>query len=309
MNSQELVVVTSRSFSKHPILRRRLQEKFSQVRFNEKGIELTGKLLIDFLQGARRAIIGLEIINEEILSYLPNLKVICKMGTGIDKIDIQALQRRQIAFTHTPGINHRSVSELVLGMIFVLMRHLPQVNTSICQGKWLQPKGRLLSEKTVGIIGFGSVGRDLSKLLSIFNCKCLIYDVQQHHELMPHVLQVNLNTLLVESDIISIHIPLLPENFHFIGSNEFTKMKKGSIFINTARGGLVDEQSLYEALVSDHLSAAALDVFENEPIISKNLLSLENFFATSHIGGSTDEAIEAMGMMAINNLEKWKYRK
>ena len=115
MNSQELVVVTSRSFSKHPILRRRLQEKFSQVRFNEKGIELTGKLLIDFLQGARRAIIGLEIINEEILSYLPNLKVICKMGTGIDKIDIQALQRRQIAFTHTPGINHRSVSELVLG--------------------------------------------------------------------------------------------------------------------------------------------------------------------------------------------------
>src|SRR3990167_1171021 len=304
MNKQELVAVTSRSFSKHPVLRHRLQERFSQVKFNEEGIQLTGKALIDFLQGAKRAIIGLEIINEEMLSCLPDLKAVCKMGTGIDKIDIQALQRRQIAFTHTPGVNQRSVSELVLGMIFTLFRHLPKVNTLMHQSSWQQIKGRLLSNKTVGIIGFGAVGRDLAKLLSVFNCPCLIYDVKKYHELMLHVQQVNLEILLKESDIISINIPLMPENFHFIGFNEFTKMKRGAIVINTARGGLIDEQALYEALVSGHLSAAALDVFENEPEVPEKLLNLENFFATSHMGGSTDEAIEAMGMMAIENLGK-----
>ncbi len=304
MHKQELVAVTSRSFSKHPVLRQQLQQQFSQVKFNEEGTSLTGKPLIDFLQGAKRAIIGLEIINDEVLNELPDLKIICKMGTGIDKIDIHALKRRQIAFAHTPGVNQRSVSELVLGMILTLLRYLPKVNAAIHQGDWYQPKGRLLSNKIVGIIGFGAVGQDLARVLTIFNCQCLIYDVQSHSKLMPHILQVDVERLLRESDIVSIHIPFLPENFHFMGINELTKMKRGALLINTARGGLVDEQALYEVLVSGYLSGAAFDVFENEPEVPKNLLMLKNFFATSHIGGSTDEAIEAMGMMAIEHLKK-----
>lgn len=304
--NNELVVVTSRSFSKQPVLRERLQERFTQIKFNETGAKLTGNELIDFLKGAKRAIIGLEIIDENILSCLPDLKAICKMGTGIDKIDLEVLNRYQVAFTHTPGVNKRSVSELVLGLIFTHLRHLPKVNADIKQGNWQQIKGRLLSNKTVGIIGYGAIGQDLTQLLSIFDCRCLVFDVRTCVNLMSHVHQVSLETLLNNSDIISLHIPFMPQNRYFLGAKEFAQMKKGSVLINTARGGLVDEDALFDALNSHHISAAALDVFENEPIIPSKLLTLENFFATSHIAGSTEEAIEAMGMMAIENLVKLK---
>jgi len=306
MNNSELVAVTSRSFSKHSVLRARLKERFSRIKFNEEGIKLTDKALIDFLRGATRAIIGLEIIDDSVLNCLPDLKAICKMGTGIDKIDLEALKRHQVAFTHTPGVNKRSVSELVLGLIFTLFRHLPKVNADVSQGSWQQPKGRLLSNKTVGIIGFGAIGQDLAKLLSIFDCRCLFFDVRTYDHSMSHVRQVELGTLLKDSDIISLHIPFIPENRYFIGDKELTQMKKGAVLINTARGGLVDEEALYAALNCKHISAAALDVFENEPKIPKKLLTLENFFATSHIAGSTEEAIEAMGIMAIENLENLK---
>lgn len=302
--SHGLVAVTSRSFSQHPLLRHRLKQRFTNVRFNEQGVKLTDNALIEFLRGAKRAIIGLEIINDSVLDELPELKAICKMGTGIDKIDLLALQRRKVAFAHTPGVNQRSVSELVLAVIFTMIRHLKQVQILIYQGLWQQPKGHLLTRKMIGIIGFGAVGRDLAKLLEVFDCRCLIYDVKVQESLMPHVIQVDLETLLKESDIISIHVPMLPENYHMIGHKEFKKMKPGAIFINTARGGLVDEDALYDVLLTKHLYAAALDVFEQEPIISKKLLALENFVATSHIGGSTNEAIEVMGMLAIESLEK-----
>ena len=304
MSKKELVAVTSRSFSRSPILRQRLQEKFSNVKFNDDGIKLTTEPLIQFLMGAERAIIGLEVIDDTLLDNLPDLKVICKVGTGIDKIDLNALKRRKISFTATPGVNKRSVSELVLGLIFTLQRHLLTVHNALKQGVWEQTSGSLLSNKIVGIIGFGSIGQDLAKLLSVFDCRCLVFDIQSHKDLMPHVHQVELDTLLNQSDIISLHIPLLPENKYFLDTREFMKMKKGAILVNTARGGLINETALYDALVSGNLSAAALDVFEHEPNIPKNLLKLDNFFATSHIGGSTEEAITAMGMLAIENLEK-----
>ncbi len=304
MNKQ-LVAVTSRSFSKNNILRQRLREKFTNVKFNDAGIKLADEALIKFLHGATHAIIGLEVIDDKLLDYLPDLKVICKMGTGIDKIDLNALERRGIGFAATPGLNKRSVSELVLGLIFTIQRHLHIVYEKIKKGQWQQPTGSQLSNKTVGIIGFGAVGQDLALLLQGFGCKCLIYDIQTHDNLMTHVKQVKLNTLLEQSDIISLHIPLLPENHHFIGFDELNAMKKGAILINTARGGLVDEVALYQVLKSKYL-AAALDVFEEEPKVSEKLLALDNFFATSHIGGSTSEAIEAMGLMVIKNFEKIK---
>ena len=304
MSYSELVAVTSRSFSRHIVLRKKLQEHFSNIRFNDKGIQLTGEALSRFLVGATCAIIGLEVIDDQLLDRLPDLRAICKMGTGVDKIDFDAISRRQIMFSATPGLNKRSVSELVLGLIFTLQRHLQTINTTVKQGCWKQLAGRLLSNKIVGLIGFGAVGQDLAKLLGVFGCQCLIFDIQRYNDLMPHVLQVELDMLLSQADIISLHIPLLPENYHFIGAEEFIKMKKGAILINTARGGLIDENALYAALKEGHLSAAALDVFENEPNIPAELLTLDNFFATSHIGGSTEEAIEAMGMKAIEQLEK-----
>ncbi len=300
----EMIAVTSRSFSRSTFLCQQLKQHFANIRFNEKGIKLTDGELIEFLSGADGAIIGLEKIDEALLEHLPNLKFICKVGTGIDKIDLTVLEKRQIKFAATPGVNKRSVSELVLGLIFVMQRHLLESYTSLKKGIWQQPIGNLLSNKTVGIIGFGAIGRDLASLLSVFDCKCLVYDIQIHQNLLPYVQQVDLDYLLKNADIISLHIPLLPENYHFLSYQQFSKMKKGAILINTARGSLIDEEALFEALYYKQIGAAALDVFESEPAAPRKLLELDNFFATSHIGGSTEEAIQAMGMMAIEQLKK-----
>lgn len=299
-----MTAVTSRSFSKNALLRQKLQTTFPAVKFNEDGNQLTGDELVQFLKGAAQAIIGLEIIDDSLLDQCPDLKVICKMGTGIDKIDLEALKRRGILFSATPGINKRSVSELVLALILMLQRHLPMVCDGVKKGIWKQPTGACLSNKIVGIIGFGAVGQDLANILAVFNCQCLVFDVREYEILPLHVSQVDLSSLLNQSDIVSIHLPFLSENYHFLGREEFIQMKKGAIVINTARGGLVDENALYEALKSGHLAAAAMDVFENEPLVPQQLLMLEQFIATSHIGGSTREAIEAMGLMAIDFLEK-----
>jgi phosphoglycerate dehydrogenase-like enzyme len=304
MKGTPLVAVTSRSFSNNIYLRQQLQNRFSHVRFNEKGVKLTGDALVQFLHGAQGAIIGLEVIDDVLLEKTPDLSVICKVGTGIDKIDLDALVRRRIKFLATPGVNKRSVSELVLGLMLTVQRHLSATYSLLKQGTWQQRPGQLISNKVIGIIGFGAIGQDLAMLLRAFDCRCLVYDVQPCKITMPHVEQVSLDTLLAVSDIISLHIPLLIENYHFLGKDRFSKMKKGVVVINTARGGLIDEGALFTALQSRHVSAAALDVFEHEPHVPEQLLGLDNFFATSHIAGSTSEAIEAMGMAAMAQLEK-----
>src|SRR3990167_2628950 len=298
-----LVAVTSRSFSTHPLLRQQLQKEYINVKFNESNEQLTGEKLVNFLQGAEKAIIGLELIDEILLAKLPDLKVICKMGTGIDKIDFKALNQYNVAFTHTPGVNKRSVSELVLALVFTLLRHLPAINANVKKDKWRQLRGTTLTGKVVGIIGFGAIGRDLAELLKGFNCQCLIYDVIEHNNLPSHVTQINLEKLLMNSDIVTLHVPLTLNNYHFIDKPQLSKMKKGSILINTARGGLINEEALYEFLQHNYLQAAALDVFETEPKVPLKLLQLDNFFATSHIAGSTEEAILAMGLQAIEGLK------
>lgn len=297
------VAVSSRSFSQHPTLRHQLQQAFAAVKFNEEGKQLTGDELVQFLKGAEQAIIGLDVVDEALLSALPDLKVICKMGTGIDKVDLDALKQRKIVFTHTPGVNKRSVSELVLGLIFTLLRHLSTVHANLKQGQWQQIRGANLTGKTVGIIGFGAIGRDLTVLLKAFDCQCIVYDVNPCEALPSYVSQADLNTLLSASDIISLHIPFTQDHYHFLGANELQRMKKNAILINTARGGLVDEKALYDVLKNKKIGGAAFDVFENEPHIFPGLLNLDNFFATSHIAGSTEEAILAMGLQAIENLK------
>lgn len=298
------VAVTSRSFSRSLNLRDRLDSSFTNVKFNQSGVKLVDSELVNFLQGAECAIIGLEKIDDSLLAQLPDLQFICKVGTGVDKVDLNALRKRNIKFCATPGVNKRSVSELVLGLIFSLQRHLIQVSSDVKHGVWRQPAGRILSGKTIGIVGFGAIGRDLAKLLNVFDCECLIYDVQECHNLMPHVKQVPLKELLSCSDIISLHIPYLPENHHFIAEKELVLMKENALLINSARGGLIDELALCVALENKKLGGAALDVFEEEPKVPKRLLDLDNFIATSHIAGSTYEAINSMGMSAVEKLEE-----
>lgn len=299
------VAVTSRSFSKDASLRIELQQHYSNVRFNEKGEQLYKEDLVRFLEGAERAIIGLETVNDALLSQLPALKTIVKMGTGIDKIDRDALCKHEVAFANTPGVNKRSVAELVIAHMITLLRHLSRSHQTLLKGGWKQHRGSLLTGKCVGVVGFGAVGQEVVRLLKIFDCRCLVYDTRPFvlNAEFSHVVPVTLDKLLQDSDIVTLHIPLTRKTKNFISSERLAMMKPSSYLINTARGGLVDESALKIALQAGRLAGAGFDVFAQEPPVDKALLNFPNFFSTAHIGGSTDAAILAMGRKAIQCLE------
>ena len=301
--SDDPVAVTSRSFSRHPVLRAELLEQYSNVRFNDTGVELRGEELVSFLAGCEKAITGLEPIDDALLSRLPELRVVSKVGVGIDMIDLEALRRHGVRLGWARGTNANSVAELVIMFAIAALRHVPELDREVRQGIWRQPKGRLLSGRTVGIVGFGAVGRAVAELLRGFGCPVLAHDVIEHGDAPEHVRFAGLDQLLASSDIVSLHVALTDASRNLIDAAALARMGRDAVLINTARGGLVDEHALYDALVTGRLGAACLDVFAHEPPEGGPLLDLPNVFLTPHIGGSTEEAILAMGRAAIRGLD------
>ncbi|MGC2374285.1 MAG: phosphoglycerate dehydrogenase [Solirubrobacteraceae bacterium] len=296
------VAVTSRSFSRHEILRSELLERYERVRFNDEGISLQGDDLVTFLDGHPLAITALERIDESVLARLPELRAISKVGVGIDMLDLDAMERHGVRLAWSQGTNSRSVSELTLAFMLALLRHLPTVTRLVRDGEWRQVQGRTLTGQTVGIIGFGHVGRDLAALLGAFSCRVLAYDIASLEDLPPHVEQSSLESLLATSEIVTLHTVLSEDTRNLLDRERIGMMREGALLINTSRGGLVDEQALFEALTSGHLGGAALDVFSVEPPLNSPLLDLDQVIATPHVGGSTAEAVLAMGRAAIAGL-------
>jgi phosphoglycerate dehydrogenase-like enzyme len=305
MKSEDRVAVTSRSFSRHPILRAELLERCRNVTFNDAGQSLAGDSLVEFLQGHSRAITALEVIDESILCRLPELRLISKVGVGTDMIDFAALKRHGVHLSWTAGTNRRSVAELVIAFAIIMLRHLVSSNADLRAGQWHQPKGRCLSGQTVGIVGCGNVGQEVVRLLEPFGCRVLAYDVVEHPEFYAEfgVTAVTLEELLDHSDVVTLHVGLNDATRQIINAECLDRMKSTAILINTARGDLVDEAALKTALQAGELAGAAFDVFAIEPPVDTQLLVLPNFLATPHIGGSTEEAILAMGRAAIAGLE------
>ena len=299
------VVVASRSFSKHPLLREELASRYERVVFNETGRMLEGSELVAFLKGHERAIIGLETLDSNIISQLTDLKIIGKHGVGLDKIDLLALERQGIRFGWVGGVNRRSVAELALGFMLSLLRHVPATNSEVRAGVWQPRVGQQLTEKTIGIIGCGFIGKDLIELLKPFRCRVLVNDIRDYREFYERhsVTHTTLDELLKQSDIVTLHIPYEPATHHIISAERLALMKPSAILINTARGGLVDEQALKKCLASGKLAGAAFDVFAVEPPADKELVELPHFLSTPHIGGSAEEALVAMGRAAIEGLE------
>ena len=294
------VAVTSRSFSRHPVLRGELLERYEDVRFNDEGVSLAGDTLVDFLRGRRKAITALERIDDALLDELPELEVVSKVGVGTDMVDLAALERHGVRFAFTPGTNSRSVAELVLAFAIVLLRQIPAASSSLKAGDWRQPKGRTLTGRTVGIVGFGHVGRDLAQLLRSLGCRVLASDVTPTGD---DVEWLTLDDLLAQADVVTLHLPLDDSTRGLLDERRLALMRADAVLINTARGELVDEVALKGALLSERLAGAALDVFAQEPPSDRELLGLPNFLGTPHIGGSTEEAILAMGRAAIAGLD------
>ena len=296
------VAVTSRSFSRNEDLRAEILKRYEQVTFNDEGLSLDGDSLVAFLAGHPLAITALEKIDDSILERLPDLKAISKVGVGIDMIDLDAMARHGVRLAWSRGTNARSVSELAITFMLALLRHLPSVTQLVRQGEWRQVQGSTLTGRTVGIIGFGHVGRDLAGLLDAFSCRALAYDIAPLADLPAHVEQSSLESLLASSEIVTLHTVLSEDTRNLLDRERMSSMPPGALLINTSRGGLVDEGALYDALTSGHLAGAALDVFSSEPPGDHPLLGLDQLIVTPHIGGSTREAVLAMGRAAIDGL-------
>ena len=305
--SQELckVAVTSRSFSKHLGLREELLKKYPETDFNDSGESLSGQRLVEFLSGHTKAITALETLDEPILKQLPELEVISKYGVGLDMLDLSAMSAMGKKLGWTSGVNRRSVSELALSFMIASLRNFPYCQKEIFAGRYRQIQGRELSGRTVGIIGCGNIGKDLVEMLKPFNCKILVNDIVNYAEFyLKHNIQaVSKEELLSKAELVTLHVPLDDSTRRMIGKEELKLMKPESVLINTARGNLVDAKALLEGLKAGQPGAAAFDVLAQEPPEDFELINHDNFLISPHIGGSTEEAIWAMGMAAIDVLD------
>ncbi|MDC0229397.1 phosphoglycerate dehydrogenase [Deltaproteobacteria bacterium] len=309
MNDNIRVAVTSKSFSKNSILRNELLSKYGNTTFNDKGLNLQGDQIVEFLKGHQMAITALDKIDERTLSQLPDLEVISKYGVGLDMIDMQAMKKYNVKLGWTGGVNSRSVSELVVSFAIALLRHVPISHREVLSGVWRQNIGENLTGKKVGIIGCGFVGKDLVKLLQPFECQIFVNDIRRYDDFYKdyNIKAVEKEELLAKSDVVTLHVPLNDSTIKMLTAERLSIMKTTAILINTARGGLLDEVYLKNMLLNHKLGGAALDVFAIEPPEDKELLELPNFIVTPHIGGSANEAILAMGRAAINGLEENKF--
>ena len=304
-NKLSSLAVASRSFSKNALLREAVLNEYPNAKFNDEGLSLSGESLIEFLYGYEKAITALEVIDNSILSHLPDLKVIGKYGVGLDMIDLNSLHSHGVKIGWKGGVNKRSVSELVVSFATALLHRSVFANMEVREGHWYQVNGRQLSESTVGIIGCGHIGKDLVKLLKPYNCKILAYDILDFKEFYEenNVIPMALEQLLQESDVITLHLPLDSSTKNIINKERLQMLKKNAVLINLARGGLIDEQALKEIILKKKIGGVALDVFEIEPPVDKMFSSMDNVLITPHIGGSTEEAILAMGIAAIKGLK------
>ena len=243
-------------------------------------------------------------VKGELLDNAKKLKVIGRAGEGLDNIDFEKAKKLGVALVNTPHVSYRSVAELTIGHLLALSRGIVQGTISLREGKWEKEKliGTEVDGKTLGIIGCGYIGKAVERLAASLGMEVLPVEECVYDRFVP------LAQMLPRADFITIHVPLTPHTHHMISTKEFNLMKDGVMLIDCSRGGVVDQDALYEALVSGKVKGAALDVFEEEPPKNSKLLKLNNVIATPHIGAQTEEAqLKASVLIAkavIEALEK-----
>jgi D-3-phosphoglycerate dehydrogenase len=225
-------------------------------------------------------------VTVDLLAMAKKLKVIGRAGEGQDNIDLKKAGEMNIAVVNTPHVSATSVAELTIALLLALARGLVEGTVTLREGKWVKEElmGVEVNGKTLGVIGCGSIGKKVEKLASAIGMKVLGVDVCVGRGSVP------LDKMLPNADFITIHVPLVPHNRHMLSTKEFNMMKDGVMLIDCSRGGVVDQEALYQALKSGKVKAAALDVFEEEPPKNNKLLTLRNVYATPHIGAQTQEA-------------------
>jgi D-3-phosphoglycerate dehydrogenase len=301
------VVVPAISFGQHAGLVKLLRERYPSSKVNTEGVPYyrSEEETIAYLKGYDAAIVSFEPINDRVLDALPELKVVSKLGVGLDKIDPAAMQRHGVRLGWTPGVNKRSVAELALCLAIAGLRHVVDLNASMRRGERpLQRMGRHLSGRVVGIHGCGEIGKELVRLLRPFECTVLACDIKDYAEFYAEhgVTSVTFDELLARSEVLSIHLTVTKLTRGLYDAAALDKLRRDCVLINTARGRIIDEAALRERLEAGRIAAAAIDAFAVEPPTDDELLALPNFIATPHIGASAEEARWLMGTTAIDGL-------
>ncbi len=299
------VLVTPRSFaasSDAPV--RLLEDSGCDVIRNPLGRMLTEQELKTMARDVDGLIVGLERVSREVMLAATRLKVISKYGVGLDNIDLETARARGITVTYTPESNSEAVADLTMGLILGVARQIPLADRSLRAGEWRRFVGSSVWGRTIGVVGTGHIGRGVVKRAHGFNMRILCCDKFEDAEFAARygAKYVDLDRLVKSSDFVTLHVPLTDETRGLIGRRELSIMKRTAYLVNTARGEIVDEDALYEALSDNRIAGAALDVFGAEPPTGSRLVELDNVVLTPHIGAHTDEAITDMGCKASKNV-------
>jgi D-3-phosphoglycerate dehydrogenase/(S)-sulfolactate dehydrogenase len=246
-------------------------------------------------------------VTARLLEKATRLRVVGRAGVGVDNVDLDAATRRGVVVMNTPGGSSITVAELALAMVMSLYRHVPSATASVKAGRWEKKRfqGREIAGKTLGVVGIGNIGSVLVDRALALKMRVIAYDpfITPEAAAKMGASLVDLDTLWREADVVSLHVPLTEQTRHLVGAETLARMKKGAILVNCARGGIVDERALCDALASGRLGAAALDVFATEPLPGDSpLLAAPNLVLAPHIGSATRETRARMAELCVRNL-------
>lgn len=276
-----------------------LEQNGCEVIENETGGPLNFEQLKEYVGTIDAAIAGVEVWNAPVFDLAPNLKIVARFGVGVDNFDLKEAKKRGIVCTNCPGLNAVSVAEHTIMLILNMLREGPQLNEETHHGKWRRLMVTELQGKTIGLLGFGAVAKNVAVRARAFGCETIAYDKYPNEEAAKAmgVTMHSLETVLKKSDIISVHVPALPETYHMINEETLKICKKSAYLVNTSRGTNVDEKAVYKALQSGELRGYASDVFEIEPVPKDYpLFQCSNYICTPHTAAESYENYHNTGM-------------
>lgn len=300
-----LVTLSELFYRAAPRLKEKIEEPGAECLFLDSE-NVRREALITHVKDVDIYVLGVEKADRELIDAAGKLRYIIKFGAGVDNIDVAYARQKGISVTNAPGQNASSVADLAFGLLLAGARSIPRTNDDVKNGIWKISMGYELDGKTLGLIGFGEIGKKIARRASGFNMNIMAYGTYKDYKSAKqlNVRFAELDDLLAKSDFVCISTSLRPETFHLVNEERLAKMKNTAFLINIARGEVIDENALIQALEQNKIRGAALDVFETEPP-SARVTSLPNVICTSHIGGATFESIRRIEKITSENIERF----
>ncbi len=281
-----------------------LRERGAELVANPYGRPMSPDELIPALRDVDGVIAGLDTFSAEVFAAAPQLAVVARYGVGYDRIDLQAARSAGVRVTNTPGANGHSVAELAVGLMFAVARQIPQASTAVAAGEWPRFQGIELAGRRLGVLGLGAIGAATARMAQGIGMEVLGFDPGLSAEQIGQlgVTAAELEEIFAHSDVLSLHIPLNEHTRHIVSAERINAMPQGAIIINTARGGLIDEQAAAQALDAGHLHGIGLDAYETEPPTDSPLVGHPRVVATPHSGAHSEESVQRTATAAVKNL-------